>query len=156
MCTSLRYRVWHIAAAEALHRHLEWAAENLPIKITPELKAVLDLDWFEYLGVDVGRRPVMVLKKRHMNRRERNLKLATLAFAYQAEELLRLCLPDAYQFVALYDTSRANNSVNLDVELLVSAITMLDYHYPCLLHKVLVYPGELAWRCTLRLSALCV
>lgn len=141
-----RYRVWHIAAAEPLHRHLEWAAENLPIEMTPELKAVLELDWFEYVGLDVGRRPVTALKKRHLNRHKRNLKFATLAFAYQAEQVLRLCLPDAYQFVVLYDTSSANDKVNLDVQLLMEAMKLLDYHYPCLLHKVLVYPATATQR----------
>ena len=80
-------------AREMAVRNMEWRQAKLPIELTPEIKEELRKGKFVPAGKDIEGNPLIVVRSRCFDPKERDLRVAISAAVYTVEEAVAM-LPD--------------------------------------------------------------
>merc|ERR1711933_455152 len=114
-----------------LDKHVAWRAENLPVRLTPEIRAELMKGKFYVLpeAKDVNGYPVVVVRSGLFDPKERDLDTCIRAFIYLLEQSLSE-LDEAGKFSIMYDREGFSVRKNFDFDLLKAWAAIASDNYP--------------------------
>jgi hypothetical protein len=128
-----------------LEAHAKWRRETLPISLTSGIVAELKKGKAYHHGLDAAGRPLVVIRSRFFDPKERILDDALKAVIYQMDEAIKAMPAGQTQFTMFYDR-HGGAPKNLDIGLMKAVIKVLGDNYPERLGGMYVYPaGAAAW-----------
>jgi len=115
---------------EMLRHRVRWTEANLPISFTPELVSELRKGKSYSNGFDAEGRPLLVVRAKYFDPRNRDMDTAIMALMHSAEEAIRSLPAGQTQISVLYDRSGFSFAKNADFGLLINAIKLLSAIHP--------------------------
>jgi len=131
------------AAFTMIEAHSKWREQNLPITLTPALRAELRKGKSYLRGNDAKGRPLFIIRSGRFDPKVRDLETAMKATVHTVEAAVAALPAEGsgpQQFAVMYDRTGFSLRENFDKDLILGCIQTLSNNYPERMGAVYLYP----------------